>query len=478
MKKLLLSLITLCTMNSFSQTKTFDIVTYTPPTGWKSEQTENAILYSKIDGDKWAQIIIYKNTISKGSIQADFDSEWKLLVADAYKTTALPEKTEPVKADGWEVMSGSGLWQYNGNNVATMLTVFCGNNACVSIACNLTAQRFIEDYQSVISSISLYDGKSGTGGNIPQNKIQQSTKTTNLSFKFSTTTFDDGWVSTIENDWVEVRKSNIKVILHYPKEGTIFPAEPDVLTKTAWNILVAPRYSNLSNFKTSYVEDFNRPYFATGYATENSSGQTVFIVLFRRGGGWIEFVSAASSDFINEFGFNPESIRWGSITEYMGGWVVDISNGNTVKAEAEIFNKPDLMTTYNKFAVAATDIENTGEWTDNFSSNTFYTSYYTGAYLGMSTYSSSQWFVFKPEQNYHWELVATNSFGGQANVAQSKSDGTFQSLNNWQLYFTNIGGSPKTYDVYFSAIKNGRVLWMNDAKHPGSGIFTGFTLKK
>ena len=478
MKKLLFSLITLYAMNSFAQTKTFDIVTYFPPSGWKSEQTENAILYSKIDGDKWAQIIIYKNTVSKGSIQTDFESEWKLLVADAYKTTALPEKTAPEKAEGWEVMSGSGLWQYNGSNVATMLTVFSGNNACVSIACNLTAQRFIDDYQNVIGSISLYDGKKVTAGKQLQNMPLQNKTAPKGSFAFTTTTFDDGWVSTIENDWVEVRKGNIKALLHYPKEGTIFPAEPDALTKTAWNILVAPRYSGLSNFKTSYIEDYKRPYFATGYATENSSGQKVFIVLFRRGGGWIEFVSASISDFINEFGFNPESIRWGSITEYTGGWVVDISNGNTVKAEAEIFNKPDLMTTYNKFAVAATDIENTGEWTDNFSSNTFYTSYYTGAYLGMSTYTSSQWFVFKPERNYHWELVATNSFGGQANVGQSKSDGNFQSLNNWQLYFTNIGGSPKTYDVYFSAIKNGRVLWMNDAQHPGSGIFTGFTLKK
>lgn len=477
MKKLILLLFTLHAMNGFSQSKTFDIVTYSPPTGWKIEQTDNAILYSKIDGDKWAQIIIYKNTISKGSIQADFDSEWKLLVADAYKITAIPEKTAPESADGWEVMSGSGLWQYNGSNVVTILTTFSGHGACVSIACNTIAQRFIEDYQTLIGSITLYDGKSKTANNSLQDNKSQNNIALNGSFKFNTTTFDDGWVSTIENDWVEVRKGNIKVLLHYPKEGTIFPAEPDVLTKTAWNMLVAPRYNNLSNFKTSYIEDFNRPYFATGYAVENALGNPAFIVLFRRGGGWIEFVSPAASDFTNEFGFNPESIRWGSITEYTGGWVVDLSNGKTVKAEAEVFNKLDIMATYNKFAVAATDLENSGEWKDNYSSNTFYTSYYTGAYLGMSTYSSSQWFVFKPAQNYHWELVAANSFGGQTNVAQSKSDGTFQSLNDWQLYFSNIGGSPKTYDVYFSAIKNGRVLWMNDAQHPGSGIFTGFIQK-
>jgi len=206
MKKLLFSLIAFCTTNSFAQTKTFDIITYTPPSGWKSEQTENAILYSKIDGDKWAQIIIYKNTVSKGSIQADFDSEWKLLVADAYKTTALPEKTAPETAEGWEVMSGSGLWQYNGSNVATILTTFSGHNACVSIACNTIAQRFIEDYQTLIGTITLYDGKSGTANKQTQNMEQQNKTAPKGSFGFATTTFDDGWVSTIENDWVEVKR--------------------------------------------------------------------------------------------------------------------------------------------------------------------------------------------------------------------------------------------------------------------------------
>ncbi len=372
-------------------------------------------------------------------------------------------------------MSGSGLWQCNSSNVATILTTFSGHGACVSIACNTIAQRCIEDYQTLIGSITLYDGKSKTSNNSLQDNKSQNTTTLNGSFKFNTTTFDDGWVSTIENDWVEVKKGKIKVLLHYPREGTIFPAEPDALSKTAWNILVAPRYSNLSNFKTNYVEDFNRPYFATGYAVENVTGNQVFIVLFRRGGGWLEFVSAASSDFTNEFGFNPESIRWGSISEYMGGWIVDLSNGSTVKAESVVFDKLEKMTAYNKFAVAASDLDNTGKWSDHYSSNTFYTNIYTGMSAGMSTYTSSQLFNFGGGQTYSWQLVAANSYGGNASFAQAKGTGTFNVPNNWQIVFSDIEGKPKTYDAYFTAVKNGRVLWLNDAQFPGSGIFTGFT---
>lgn len=312
--------------------------------------------------------------------------------------------------------------------------------------------------------------------------IQQPTQTVPTpapsGFAFTTTNFDDGWTSTVQEDWVEVTKGNIKVLLHYPKDGTIFPADPEPLTNAAWNILVAPRYSNLKNYKTAYVEDSKRPYFGMGYATENKTGKSVFIVLFRRGGGWFEVVTTDNNSFTQEFGFNPETIKWGSISEYMGGWVVNNSQGNTIKADPEIFDKLENMIGRNKFAVAATDLYNTGEWKEGFSSNTFYFNYYTGASAGMSTYSSSQWFVFKAGNNYHWELAAANSYGGQIATAKAKGDGTYKSLNNWQLYFTEMEGKPKTFDVYFSAIKGGRVLWMNDAKVPGSGIFTGYKQSK
>ncbi|RYE23164.1 MAG: alpha/beta hydrolase [Sphingobacteriaceae bacterium] len=45
-------------------------------------------------------------------------------------------------------------------------------------------------------------------------------------------------------------KNDLKVLIHYPKQGTRFPADPDVLTNAAWNSLVAPRYNNLKNYKT------------------------------------------------------------------------------------------------------------------------------------------------------------------------------------------------------------------------------------
>ena len=210
-----------------------------------------------------------------------------------------------------------------------------------------------------------------------------------------------------------------------------------------------------------------------GYATENKTGKSVFVVLFRRSSGWIEIVTPHNNTFTQEFGFNPESIRWGSITEYMGGWVVDNSQGKTVTTDPEIFNKLDNMTNYNKFAIAASDLDNTGQWSDHFSSNTYYSNIYTGASAGMSTYSSSQWFEFGTEQSYKWKLIAANTYG-TTQISQAEGKGTFTVVNDWQIKFSEIEGKPKLFDAYFTAIKGGRILWMNDTQYSGSGIFTGY----
>lgn len=475
-------LIVFITTTASAQKQTFDIITYTLPAGWKlAEQKTNVIQYSKIEGKNWAQISIYKNTVSKGSIETDFDNEWKSLAADVFQIKELPAKTSPVNFEGnWKKMSGYGKWIFNGSAVTTTVTTFTGHGACVSIVCNTTLPKFSEAYNQLLKSVQLQTGEDNIQQNNPVITEQKdSPPAVSNGYKFNTTNFDDGWTSTVQEDWVEVSKGNIKVLIHFPKEGTVFPADPDKLTNAAWNILVAPRYSNLTNYKTAYIETHNRPYFGMGTAKENKSGKSVFVVLFRRSAGWIEVVSPDNKAFTQEFGFNPETIRWGRINEYLGGYVVDNSLGATIQAdEPEIYNKLDNMTGKNKFAVAASDLNNTGEWRDNFSSNTFYSNYYTGAYMGMSTFTSTKWFIFKPGNKYHWELIMGNSYGGQTNIAQAKGDGTFKSLNNWQLYFSNMEGKAKTFDVYFSAIKGDRVLWMNDAQNPGSGIFSGFVKKK
>lgn len=439
-------------LNCTKAQEKYDIVQYTAPEGWKLEELNSARVYSRIDGGSWAQIAIYKNTVSKGDMEQDVQSEWEKIVL-AQHTVENEERSQPQTTDGWTIASRSGTWQYNGSTVATILTTYSNNQVCVSILCNATAQPYLGNYQDLVGSVKLSSG-SGSG---PAVTTQEPAATTAVDdrFKFNTTNFDNGWVSTIQADWVEVRKGVLKVLLHYPKEGTVFSADPGPLTNAAWDILVAPRYSSLKNYRTAYISSYIRQYFGMGYLTDNSTQRPVFILLFRSEGGWIECIAPDKNAFVQEFKFDPETV-----------------DHNTESAVSKLVAG---MAGYNRFAIAAEDINNTGKWSDHFSSNTFYSNYYTGAYEGMSTYSSSQWFEFGKDQSYNWELVAANSAGGRTSFAKATGKGNFKLVNEWKIRFSDMEGKPKIYDAYFSAIRGGRVLWLNDAEYPGSGIFTGFT---
>lgn len=291
-----------------------------------------------------------------------------------------------------------------------------------------------------------------------QNQTQQNIPVAPISsgFKFNTSNFDDGWTSTEQADWVEVTKGNIKVLLHYPKEGTIFPADPDPLTTAAWNILVAPRYSNLKNYKTAYITTYNRPYLGMGYATENASGKEVFVLLFRQGAGWIEFVTADKNSFIQQYKFDPETIRWDS--------------------ESDLVKPLDNMSSYNKFAVDAADF--TGKWTSDFTGIQQLYNVYTGNYAGMHMNQSNEEFVFAAGNTYNWKLLVINGMAGNAKFTEVKSSGTFTVPNNWQMHFSKIESKAVTYHAHWSCIKGARILNLLNADYPGSGMYTQYGLAK
>ncbi|MFT3979285.1 MAG: lipocalin family protein [Ferruginibacter sp.] len=158
MKKLILfAMNILFAASAFAQKQTYDIVSYTAPKDWTEKQGGGNISYSRIDGGSWAQIAIYQHRSSEGDIQADFDKDWNELVTPG-RTVSAPEKTEPQTSDGFTVMSGSGVWQYNGTNVASMLTVYSNQKICIALLCNTTAMPYLKEYQNFIGSLDINVG--------------------------------------------------------------------------------------------------------------------------------------------------------------------------------------------------------------------------------------------------------------------------------------------------------------------------------
>jgi hypothetical protein len=435
------------TIQATAQKETYDLISYHHPKGWTKEANNNITSYFTTNSktNTWCRIIIVKSTVSKGSIDTDFDSEWKELAAKNYQITEGPEVSETQEADGWKIKAGSGKFSFDGKNAMVMVSTISGYGRCASIVAITNSDAYSTDIMKFLEEIEL--NKPETPSNA--NTIQQQPVGVN-GFQFNTTNFDDGWTSTVQVDWVEVVKGNIKVLIHYPREGTIFPADPEPLTNAAWNILVAPRYSSLKNYKTTYITTYNRPYLGMGTATDNASGKEVFIVLYRQGQtGWLEFVTNDKSTFIQQFKFDPETIRWDS--------------------ETDLLKPMEKMVNYNKFAIAASDF--TGTWTSDFTGVQQLYHVYTGNYAGMNIHQSNQEFVFGADNLYNWKLLVVNGMVGNMKYTEVKSSGKFSVPNNWQLHFSKIESGAKTYHAYWSCIKGARLLNLLDAKSPGSGIY-------
>lgn len=455
MKYIVFFLCICISVSGFSQQETFDLITYTPPKGWKKEFKENVVGYSNVDNAKktWCRISVYRSTASKGTIDQDFISEWNDLVAKPYQINKAPQTSTTQDAAGWKIKGGSGTFVFNNSDAAVLLTTMSDNSRVVSITAMTNSQDYMPDIEKFVETVSLKKSTASNAGT--KSAVASSTNTPKAtpvksSYKFTTTNFDDGWVATEQADWVQVAKGNVKVLLHYPT-NRIDVSSYDVKTiaNNAWNTLVAPRYSNLKNFILNTGNlDYLRPMFMSGNVLDPATGKVVYVVLFKRGeSGWIEVVSPDKNTFVQVFGVDSD--------------IID----NTVSMS--IWEPLQKMAGYNRFGVAMSDL--TGKWTNNFSGMTQYVNVYTGASAGMDTHSSAQVFAFSGN-SYHWQISSASGFVGSIKFQGAKSNGQFKVPTNWQIYFSDIEAKPRTYDAYFSCIKGARVLWLQDHAYP-----SGFT---
>ncbi|RYZ30690.1 MAG: hypothetical protein EOO10_01910 [Chitinophagaceae bacterium] len=432
-----------------AQQQTYDIISFTPPKGWKKENPENVFTLSTTNNKTkaWAQIGVVKSTASKGSIEADFESEWKELIVKPYQQYGVTEKPlgiDTQSLNGWKVCTGLGKFVFNKDTAAVLLTTFSNSTRCASVRVMSNSTSYGPVLDQFIASIDLPGAKTSQGKN---DVTVNSTTTAPVAtgFQFNTTNFDDGWISIVKEDWVEATKGNIKVLLHYPREeDKNYYSQYEERLNVFWNLLVAPRYTNLRQYQSPGYNYSSEPgYFGAGLLTDKSSKKDVWVALFSKGkSGWIEVIALDKASFIQQFGIdNPD--------RYFSNWDPLVR-----------------LAGMNRFAVGENDLA--GKWSNDFTNSTYYYNLHTGLYAGASTYASRQNFIFQSNKTYNWDLAAGSSSGGSMmKVDQAKATGNWKLLNNWQVWFSEIERKPKTYNAYFSCIKGGRILWLQDVSYGG-----------
>ena len=175
MKKVfLLGILCVFVGKAFAQKETFDLVTYTPPTGWEKAGSETKTSYTIVnkDDNTWCQIHIIKSTNSRGSIEQDFDSEWQELIVKNYKPIGTAQLYDVQEAAGWKIKSGTTKFSFDSVDAIANLITISGFDRCVSIVATTNSENHIKDIGALLSSLELQK---------PETDVQAPASNTNSS---------------------------------------------------------------------------------------------------------------------------------------------------------------------------------------------------------------------------------------------------------------------------------------------------------
>ena len=246
MKTFISFLLAVSSIAAQAQKDSFDLLTYTPPKGWKKTEKPAVVSYAMAnttDGS-WCQIAIYQSTASKGMMEADFTSEWNTLVVKPYQATVI--QSDPAKeADGWKIQTGAGKFAFNKGSAMALLTCFSGFYKCISVVITMNNRSYQPELSTFMSGIYLKKPvveKANTNQNNTTGSWQQTNSTATFDgYKFNTTSFDDGWTSTLQPSWVEVKKGDTKALIHFLSSiSNNYESNRMVSYKVAWDHLLCP----------------------------------------------------------------------------------------------------------------------------------------------------------------------------------------------------------------------------------------------
>ncbi|MFN8253379.1 MAG: hypothetical protein U0V75_16035 [Ferruginibacter sp.] len=443
------------TIHALAQKEIFDITEYTAPAKWKKTTTASNVQFTAENNTTggYCMILVFKALPAAGSTKENFDLTWATVVKEMVTVNGNPEMQPPASDNGWEALTGYAPFEKDGNKGVALLVSSGGFNKMVNILILTNTNVYEKEVTAFLESVdikkpAIQNTSTTIQAPAPAKRIP-APAAKKTGFAFTTTNFDDGWTSTVQEDWVEVTKGTMKILIHYPNAKA--DAYNSVLKEsdyTAWNTLVAPRYQNMSNFEWKTIQSWQSVTFVQADATEIASGKKVHIILFKLhysngSGAYMEFVTNSLADYEKEFGpYRQESFGW---------------------------EKTANMQFRNKFAVAASDLN--GKWTNNFTGMTQYVNAYTGASAGADTHASAQSFIFGAGNTYKWDIGMASGFTGNIKFQSARSNGKFTLPNAWQVHFSEMEGKPKTYDAYFSCVKGGRLLWLSDVTYPGYTAF-------
>lgn len=260
-------------------------------------------------------------------------------------------------------------------------------------------------------------------------------------YTFNTSHFDDGWKSTIANDYVLVEKANNSIYLLFavPYNASQFSGTGVRDAAYYWDQYVTRYFTVKSKQFNDGGSIALKPPYMEGAAIDQRTGKSCFI------GMYLNIVPNAVNIVI--------------------GTAADEAAFRQLFPKANDPFGSDLssMTRYNKFAIAANDL--VGKWQNGKTETAQW--YYTSPagyenYAGMTVAGTSATFLF--ERNNKYISIHNGATGavGNMNTFQQEYKGTY-AISNWLVTASNrYAGKTDRFDAYFIAVRGGRLLKLNN----------------
>ncbi|MGC4043358.1 MAG: hypothetical protein QM758_06105 [Armatimonas sp.] len=418
--------------------ETFDISTFTPPKGWyryPAPAVVQFIVEKEIGG---CSIAVFKTLPASTDSKANFATAWKAFVTTPLKATDPPKMQPAFDQNGWTVEQGLASYEAKGKTGTALLLTATAGSQMANVLITTSTDAYQSDIAAFLKSFRL----ARPTGKAPAAPTKPAPAKTG-KFQFTTTNFDDGWTATEQSDWVKVTKGNLVTLVHYPNQkADAYNSDLKAGLQNAWNLLVAPRYTDIQNFALKPIQSFESIAFAEADATEKATGKPVHIVLFKKhfskgNGRYIEFLAPSKSAFEQVFGpYRSDEFGWEALANMQGK---------------------------NRFAVSAGDL--VGKWsTQDYASLTYY--YVNdGGYAGATATSTADLFTFAKGGTYQSDHSGASGRVGAQKFSRQVYKGKY-TTNTWTMTLTNrFKGASEKYNCYFEAVKGGRILMLTDRQN-------------
>ncbi|MBN8576491.1 MAG: hypothetical protein J0L66_06080 [Cytophagales bacterium] len=457
MRKLLATLLLLAAgYVSQAQKTTFDIATYTVPSGWTPEIKDFAASYVKTNNvtKSWCRVTIYKSIASSGNALTDFNNEWDALIVKSNWGPTTPPQPETETEDGWTSYSAASTFTFEKKPAYSLLSTISGYGVELSVVVLMNNTDYMKEIEQLLLSMDLTKPAQPAIQSQPLQQNQPAAQPAAQSFTVTnapgnqgivtaTTNFDDGWVAQPFADYVRVTKNEFTVLLHYGIEVTDELRATNQLEAVIFDRFILPRY-NVSNIRKF---DNNGPcyycvYFFEADAVEKATGKKYhlgFRIITNNGiSKCIEILSPSQAAFRQAFPTNEK--------------VADLLN-------------------YNKFAVTVNDLA--GDWTSSSGAYVNMYSTVTGNYAGMNASSSADEFTFNTDGTYKSNHKGAYGMVGSMNFYDQKYNGAL-TVSPWEIIMTKrFDGKTSTFWAQYEAVRGGRVLHLTDKQYSGSQFHLG-----